>query len=89
MKVVRRLVFETRNARFTIEVTARADGRAFEAKYSGTSPKFAPAVRPGSSTPMMSEIGSGTLTGADLEKLITLAKAAIEEIDGPIERVVD
>jgi hypothetical protein len=84
--VIRRFDFETATARFALTIFAKGDGKGFVGEYFGSTPKFAGVVKPGSSTVMMSEIGSGKVEHTDLEELIAACRAQIEEIDGPIQR---
>ena len=89
MKVVKEFDIETKNARFNLTISEEPDGKGFVGEYFGTSPKFAQVVRPGAATAMMKEMGSGKLTGGDVEKLVANSRAEIEKIDGKIQHTTE
>ena len=84
MAEVRRIRLETRNGRWQIVVTDRADG--YRCEFYGTTPKYARAVSPGDAVPTMADMGRGVSLGKDIDTLVAEARARIEAIDGPIER---
>lgn len=88
MKTMQALDIETENARFELTISAKPDGKGYVGEYYGTVPKFAQVVRPGSPTPMIKEIGSGTLVHKDLENLIAACYAEIEKLGGEIQRTI-
>jgi hypothetical protein len=85
MKIVKAFDIETANARFTLVISAKTDGKGFVGEYSGTTPKFAQALRSGAPTPLMKDIGSGNLEGEEVGKLIAACRAEIEKIAGKIQ----
>jgi hypothetical protein len=89
MKVIRAFDIETDACRFDLEIGTEAGKSGFVGVYSGTTPKFAPAVRPGARVPMLHEVGSGKRADADIEKLIWACRAEIEKIDGRILRTTE
>lgn len=89
MKIINIFDIETKNARFNLTIRAKSNGKGYVGEYSGTTPKVAQVVRPGSQTAMMKEIGAGKLAHEDPEKLIAACRAEIEELDGQIERTIE
>jgi hypothetical protein len=89
MKPVKKFYIETANARFTLTVSARDDGKGFVGEYYGTAPKFAQAGGGRSAAPTMREFGSGKLGNVDLAKVIAACRAEIEKLDGSIERTTE
>lgn len=57
MKKLKSYDVETANARFDLTIYENLNGSGFVGEYSGTTPKFTQAIRPGEKTPMMKDIG--------------------------------
>ena len=69
MKKLKSYDVETANARFDLTIYEKSNGSGFVGEYSGTTPKFAQAIQPGGKTPMMKDVGQGTVVGSSVDEV--------------------
>lgn len=84
MNIVKTYDIETATSRFEVTISSSPDNNGFEAKYYGTTPKFAQVTYPGDPIPFSKEVGMGSLTGDDVDNLLKSCIAEIKNIDGEV-----
>lgn len=87
--VIRHCSVETANSRFDVTISDNDGKTGYVLEYYGSAPKFAQVLRPGAPTPIMKDVGEGTIKGPDPDELFEQVRLEIEKLDGRIESVTD
>jgi hypothetical protein len=74
---------ETRDARFTLDISKSSDGR-YIGKCLGTTPKYTPPATGGGDEPTIRQLPLDAFAGATVDEVIKKCRQAIEERYGPV-----
>ena len=83
MQPIKSYQLETRDARFTLDISKSPDGR-FIGKCLGTTPKYGPATSGHGDEPTIRELPLDAFAGATVDEVLQKCRQAIEQRYGPI-----